>query len=105
MNPEDIKHDLFHTDKYEAFCRIYGIEDILTVVKLYDIFELVSFFPPKPTEHEKKVLQSLIGIQAESGYMDYQRSNNTFELIMQWQEQTDNLANTPLPFQTPPLHE
>ena len=22
--------------------------------------------------------------------MDYKRSNNTFELIMQWQEQTDN---------------
>ncbi len=52
----------------------------------------ILFFPPKPTEKEKAALQRLIGVKGETyGYMDYVKSNNTFELIMQWREATDNL--------------
>lgn len=74
------------------FCKAYGIEDIDKFLSLYDIGELILFLPPCPTESEKKALQQLLGIQGVTyGYMDWVKSNNTFELIMQWREQTGNL--------------
>jgi hypothetical protein len=84
-------NDAHHWQDYVNFCQRYGISDVENFVKLYDIYELTAFMPPYPTEKEKKVLQELVGVQTESGYMDYQRSNNTFELIMQWREKTENL--------------
>ncbi len=95
---EVLKHDLHHLDKYKAFCALYGIEDLVQFVKLYDIFELVSFLPAQPTEEEKRILHELIGVQNESGYLDYQRSTNTFELIMQWQERLQRFDYHTLPF-------
>jgi hypothetical protein len=87
---EDIKHDLYHLDKYQEFCELYGITDLVQFVKLYDIYELVAFMPPNPTASEKAAFQQLVGTTTESGYMDYQRTNNTFELLMQWVEATGN---------------
>jgi hypothetical protein len=95
---ENLEHDNHHLDKYKAFCKLYGIQDWESIVKLYDIFELVSFLPPNPTEKEKTALQNVIGAETESGYLDYKRSNNTFELIMQWQEATENWENTAIGF-------
>lgn len=78
--------------EYETFCQLYGIKDIDLVERLYDIYELLSFLPSKPSEKEKRALQKLIGITQDSGYLDYQSSNNTFELIMQWREETENFG-------------
>ena len=96
-HPESLRHDKHHLAQYKAFCELYEIEDLESFVRLYDIFELVSFMPANPTTEEKKVLNELVGTRTESGYMDYQRSNNTFELIMQWQERTGNFGHE-LPF-------
>lgn len=98
INKENIKHDLYHLEKYKAFCDLYEIEDVEEFVKLYDIFELVSFLPAQPTQEEKNTLQELVGVVNESGYMDYQRSTNTFELIMQWQEKLGQFGHYQLPF-------
>ena len=87
---QEFKHDQHHLDKYKEFCKLYEIEDWQTVVRLYDIFELVSFLPATPSQHEKQALHKALGATSESGYLDYSRSNNTFELIMQWQENTAN---------------
>jgi hypothetical protein len=95
---EELKHDQHHLDKYRAFCDLYGIEDFVQFVRLYDIYELVSFLPAQPTEAEKRLLNELNGAVAESGYLDYQRSTNTFELIMQWQERTGNFDRHALSF-------
>ncbi len=73
------------------FCTAYGITDTATFDKLYEVEEVVLFLPPNPTEEEKIALQELIGLKGVTyGYMDYVKSNNTFELIMQWK---DKLAN------------
>jgi hypothetical protein len=69
------------------FCAAYGITDITTFDKLYEVEEIVLFLPSEPTEVEKKTLQELVGLTGTTyGYMDYVKSNNTFELIMQWKE-------------------
>jgi hypothetical protein len=69
------------------FCTTYGITDVATFDKLYEVEEIALFLPPHPTDAEKKALQELIGINGVTyGYMDYVKSNNTFELIMQWKE-------------------
>lgn len=91
MHPFEIeKHRL---DRYRLFSDAYDLKesDFSTLVDLYDIDELLSFMPPKPTSNEKAVFQELIGVTGVSGYIDYRKSNNTFELIMQWRERTNNL--------------
>ncbi len=91
------EHDQHHLAQYQAFASLYGIENLEQLVKLYDIFELVAFMPANPTNRQKEALQELIGVEAPLGYMDYYRSGNTFELIMQWQEKTgDFLHQSPI---------
>jgi hypothetical protein len=97
---EAIKHDLHHLSDYQAFADKYGITDLVTFVRTYDIYELTAFMPPAPTPTEKTIFAELIGVNAESGYMDFARSNNTFELMMQWQERTNNLDLGRLDYQT-----
>lgn len=65
----------------------YGIDDVVHLHRLYEVRELLLFLPEYPTEAERTALQQVMGATAVSGYMDYDRSTNTFELIMQWQEQ------------------
>ena len=73
-----------------SFATTYGITDIATFDKLYEVEELALFLPANPTEVEKQALQELIGIQGLTyGFMDYVKSNNSFELIMQWKEKLD----------------
>ncbi|MCU0355452.1 MAG: hypothetical protein MUD08_17195 [Cytophagales bacterium] len=75
------------------FCETYGITDIETFEKLYEIDEIAIFMPPVPTEREKKTLQELIGTEGVTyGFMDYVKSNNTFELIMQWREKMEAIS-------------
>ncbi|QHT68240.1 hypothetical protein GXP67_17130 [Rhodocytophaga rosea] len=77
---------------HARFCQAYEIEEVELLGRLYEIDELILFLPPQPTVEEKKILQALLGLQGETyGYMDWVKSNNTFELIMQWREQTENL--------------
>lgn len=87
--------------RYEAFAKTWGLKDLRTLVALYDIDELLSFLPPEPNSMEKGALQEIMGATTPSAYMDYQKSNNTFELIMQWQELTNNSHLTPPPFKLP----
>lgn len=75
----------------EVFYQVYEINDPQKIESLYEINELLIFLPPKPTTHEKQVFHELIGVKGESGYLDYDKSNNTFELLMQWREKTNNL--------------
>jgi hypothetical protein len=78
--------------KTVQFCEIYGIEDIERFSELYEIDEIVLFLPPNPTDAEKQALQELVGLEGVTyGFMDYVKSNNTFELIMQWREQTGHM--------------
>jgi hypothetical protein len=95
---DTLPHDQHHLDKYRAFCELYGIADVTEFVRLYDIYELTCFLPAQPTAAEKSALHQVLGAIAESGYLDYQRSNNTFELIMQWQERTGNFNRHALQF-------
>jgi hypothetical protein len=79
-------------ESHQRFCEAYGIADTALFIKLYELDEIMLFMPPHPSLGEKEALQSLIGVQGETyGYMDYVKSNNTFELIMQWREMTGNL--------------
>jgi hypothetical protein len=73
---------------YREFAEIYEVKDLETLVRLYDVHELMSFMPSQPTAEQKEIFNQLMGVTIPSGYMDYQKSNNTFELIMQWQEKT-----------------
>jgi hypothetical protein len=75
-----------------SFLQNYAIADVEALEKLYELDELILFLPMQPTDKEKQALQMLIGTIGETyGYMDYVKSNNTFELIMQWRETTGNL--------------
>ncbi|GAB4347023.1 MAG: hypothetical protein OHK0038_27070 [Flammeovirgaceae bacterium] len=94
LNPKNIPHDIHHLDKYLFFCELYGIEDVEQFVKLYEIDELLCFMPSTPNEQERKALQELVGVESPMGYMDYNRTNNTFELIMQWQEKLNHFYHT-----------
>ncbi len=72
------------------FCERYGLTDPQKIVQLYEVEELIRYLPIQPSPTERKALQTLIGTEGVSGYMDYIRSGNTFELIMQWREATGN---------------
>ncbi len=88
---DPFKNDRHHIDMYKSFAEEWHISDLESLVKYYDIYELRTFLPETPTQAEKQTLGDLIGVTTPSGYMDYQKSNNTFELIMQWREKTGNL--------------
>ena len=90
IDPKEFPHDRDRLPLYEDFCQRYGIQDYRTVIKLYDVDELNSFLPTEPSQEDRQALQKLVGVQSSSGYVDYARSTNTFELIMQWQEKTGN---------------
>jgi hypothetical protein len=93
-----LDHERERLPQYRNFCELYGLEDFEQVVTLYDIDELRSFLPDQPSQGEKVALQKLVGTTGVKGYMDYVKSNNTFELIMQWQEATGNHGNNALFF-------
>ena len=86
--------------QYRNFANLYGVPEAQfeVFVGLYDIDELQAFMPPAPTAEEKSVFQELVGVQGEKGYMDYVKSNNTFELIMQWRERTGNYGENNMRF-------
>ncbi|MEL6591738.1 MAG: hypothetical protein AAFQ68_16720 [Bacteroidota bacterium] len=89
MSPLELeKHRI---ERYEAFRDRYEVEDFERLVALYEIDDLESFLPPSPSDYEKKIFNQLVGTLGVEGYMDYRKSNHTFELIMQWQELTNNL--------------
>ncbi|MEM6261232.1 MAG: hypothetical protein AAGI38_01900 [Bacteroidota bacterium] len=75
-------------DLYKEFAHRYEISQFEQFVALYDVNELMDFMPSNPSEDQKQIFNELIGVGCETGYMDYAKSNNTFELIMQWQERT-----------------
>ncbi len=77
--------------RYEAFCALYNIRDVALFTSLYDIDDLERFLPLSPTPADQQALQQLVGITGnDDGYMDYAKSQNAFELILQWQELTGN---------------
>jgi hypothetical protein len=78
-------------DRYRAFAAIYDIQELERLVELYEIDDLFAFLPSMPTAEEKQALRELIGVTGVPGYMDFRKSNNTFELIMQWRERTGRL--------------
>ncbi len=76
--------------EFLAFCQKYQLTDPARIAKLYEIEELLMYLPSEPSLEEQTALQKLIGVEGVSGYMDYIKSGNTFELIMQWREATGN---------------
>jgi hypothetical protein len=89
--PPTFTHSEIMNEKLARFCQSYGIKNAEQFDMLYEIDEVVLFLPPQPTETEKEALMEVVGAQSVTyGYMDYQKSNNTFELIMQWREKTGN---------------
>lgn len=94
-NPANEAHWI---EQYRAFAALYEVEKFDELVNLYNVYDLTCFLPASPTAEDKQILNQLIGVTAESGYMDYQRSNNTFELIMQWQERRGNYDNHAISF-------
>ena len=84
--PEFEKH---RQAAYEDFARRYSLADPAKLASLYDINELNDFLPPSPTDDQKAIISRLVGLEGvPSGYIDYQKSNNTFELLMQYTEET-----------------
>ena len=75
---------------YALFCQQWNIDDIKKVEEMYHLEDLKAFLPDEPTEKDKIALNSVLGASFDNfyGYMDYQKSTNTFELIMQWREKT-----------------
>lgn len=73
--------------KYQTFCKLYDIQEPSKVITLYDANELLDFFPFNPTLLQKLVLNRLIGVTSSNVLRGYEKSNNTYELFKQWQEQ------------------
>ena len=111
MTPEEIRRHLDieapRLHRYRNFTEKYGIEDFEQFVALYDVDELSRFLPEHPSAAEKVALAELVGVKGEVGYIDYRKSNHTFELIMQWQEKTGNFEQNALFFTSddPPKEE
>ena len=77
---------------HQQFLQTYRIADPVAFARQYDLDELLLFLPPAPTPAERLALQDLVGVEGVTyGFMDYVKSNHTFELIMQWREKTGNL--------------
>lgn len=95
MSKSPLELEKHRIDRYRNFAALYKLNDgkFEQFVELYDIAELESFMPPRPTLKERQIFSELIGVKGVSGYLDYIKSNNTFELIMQWQEQTGNFGH------------
>ncbi len=81
----------------KEFCERYQLSNPQVVGRLYEIAELAQHMPKNPSPLEIKALQELIGVEGQSVYVDYVRSGNTFELIMQWREKTGNFGDEPNP--------
>lgn len=75
-------------DRYHQLADKWAIEDFDRLVELYDVDQLQQALPPEPNEEDRKTLNRLIGVTGEAGYIDQIKSGNTFELIMQFQENT-----------------
>lgn len=71
---------------YRTFARLYGITQLDVLVTLYEVETLLQFLPLNPSPKEKSLLNGLIGVKDDLSYTDYERSNNTFELIRRFQE-------------------
>jgi hypothetical protein len=87
---EQFPFDRDNISDYAAFAEAYGIEDLQQLVQLYDIHELRMALPQQPTTEQAQALRSCLGATGNAVYLDYYRSNNTFELIMQYHEAVDS---------------
>ena len=88
---EALQHESHRLYRYQTFCRLYAIDNYQKFVALYDVDELMELMPTNPTRYQKYTLNQLVGIKGLNGFMDYEKSNNTFALIKRWQEH----MNTP----------
>lgn len=76
--------------RYRTFSRLYSINNFQLFVNLYDIDELLALMPTNPTPQQKHIFNSLIGVTGERGYLDYQKSNNTYAIVRQFQAETSS---------------
>ena len=93
MQKDPLALEKHRLERYVSFSKAYQIQDFDIFVELYDIDELAIFMPIVPSEKEIQIFNELIGTIGTPGYMDYEKSNNTFELIMQWREKTGNYGS------------
>ena len=95
MKKSPLELEKHRIERYRNFASLYKLPDekFEQFVELYEVDELESFMPPQPNRKERQIFRELIGVRGTEGYMDYIKSNNTFELIMQWQEQTGNFGH------------
>jgi hypothetical protein len=82
------RYEAHRLERYQQFAHLWGIEDFDRLVELYDIDQLWSALPAQPAEADRQALHALLGVTGEAGYIDQVKSGNTFELIMQFREQT-----------------
>ncbi len=75
-------------NKCLLFCKKWSIDDVKKILQVYHLEELKEFLPKQPNEKDKIILNSILEKSFDNfyGYMDYQKSKNTFELIMKWRE-------------------
>ena len=86
----NFKNETHRISRYQTFSRLYQIKHFDLFVSLYDIDELLNFMPTNPNSMQKHVLNELIGVRGAAAYLDYEKSNNTFELITRFQQKTSS---------------
>lgn len=87
-------NDSERIEAYWDFAKIYEIPEdkFADFVRLYDINELENAMPKSPNSFQKKLFTKLIGVEGNAVYLDYFRSNNSFEIVMQFFEcDTDSI--------------
>lgn len=89
-----LHHERLRLKDYERFANLYSIPDeqFRLFVHLYDIDELSANMPEYPTVQQREALQKVLGAEGISAYLDYYKTANTFELVMQWQEELDDFS-------------
>ena len=87
---EALQHESHRLYRYQTFCRLYAVDDFQKFVSLYDVDELMSLLPTNPSNFQKFILNNLVGTTGLEGFMGYEKSNNTFELVQKWQEQVNS---------------
>lgn len=95
-----LHHERLRLKDYERFAELYSIpeERFRLFVHLYDIDELQAAVPEYPTVAQREAFNKVLGAEGVSAYLDYYKTANTFELVMQWQEELDDFSRHAMSF-------
>lgn len=85
-----IFNETHRLSRYQTFAKLYSVKNIDLLMQLYDVDELMKLMPLNPSIKQKRAFNDLLGVRGASGYLDYQKSNNTFEIVTRWLEKTSD---------------